>query len=89
MSHDPTSMNRRELQEYSAELLVFRDQQKETISMLDAEIARLKELVLRLVKFMDQAPRLDFNEDQTLSWVAVTLAEAREVLGGETAGVAP
>lgn len=50
MSHDPTSMNRRELQEYIAELLAFHDQQKETISKLDAEIAAARERNAELVR---------------------------------------
>jgi hypothetical protein len=34
----------------------------------------------RLVKFAENAPGLDFNEDKTLSWIPIEVAEARKVI---------
>ena len=34
----------------------------------------------RLVRFAEDAPRCDFNEDRTLSWLAFEISEARKII---------
>lgn len=47
---------------------------------LRAQVAALREHLLRMVRFAEDAPRCDFNEDKTLSWLQIATHQARQAL---------
>lgn len=59
------------------------------ITTLEADNARLTEAVRQLRAFLNDAPKLDFNEDRTLSWMAFTGAEADKLLAPSPAEQRP
>lgn len=69
----------KELQQQFAEFLVSAHNGHSTPANNDAAPDLLEHLK-RLVRFAEDAPRLDFNEDKTLSWLQYELTEAAKTI---------
>lgn len=53
-----------------------------------SKTSKLKEHLRMLIGFAQNAPRLDFKEDITLSWISVVTADAQKLLAPEE-GIEP
>jgi len=58
----------------------FHREAADAIDRLMAQNASIREALAQLRKFMDDAPKLDFNEDVTLSWMAFMGAKVELIL---------